>query len=112
MTDDAEGFDETFDPEAAAERFAFLNKTNSDGIATLNGRGAPLNPLDVFARRLELVVDALFGPWGESAERLAFEVAWQERLQALVGQGLNETVGQSIIVPKNGTAGTNGLHLP
>jgi len=108
---DTNDFTEAFDADEAAKRFNSLNHANGETIKVLLGRGAILQPVQMTAQRMELVVDALFGPMGETAERLAFEVAWQERLQLLLGEALNETAGQSIIVPKaNGAAG--GLHLP
>lgn len=93
------------------KEFNSLNHANNETVKVLHGRGVAIKPDQITARRQEFFIDAMFGPWGESVERLQFELGWQRRLKALLAEALNETAGQSIIVPKsNGSAG--GLHLP
>lgn len=100
-----------FDAEAAAQEFQHLTRQNEQTMKVIAGRGSVIPPPMLTAWRAELVIDALFGAWGESPERLAFELGWQKRLQAHLAEVLNETAGQSLIVPTN-NGPAKGLHLP
>ena len=103
---------EPFDAEEAMRRFASLNRRNEEAMQTLGGRGAMPNPFGITAQRVEVLIDFLLGDWPTTEARLAFEVAWQEHLHEILTDGLNKTVGQSLIVPKQNGGGPNGLHLP
>lgn len=108
MTEPTEGFD----AEAGAQEFQHLSRQNEETLKVIAGRGFQVPPPMLTAWRVELVLDALFGAWGETTERLQFELSWQKRLQAHLAEVLNETAGQSLIVPSNNNGPAKGLHLP
>lgn len=98
------------DPEALSQALTQIRATNRQIFDAIIRNNARPDPNSVALLRLETLLEHIYGT-ENSAARLHFEIAFEQRMEHVLNQMLNQALRAKILAPVPGSPGVNGAGL-